>query len=208
MILNRPEALDAIARENLTQYGEAMIKFRDEPDAWAVIITRAAENAFSAGADLKDVVPAVRNIVFQASQTIVCGVHHYKPVIAALSGIAFDGGLEILLTSDIIHISTELLFIYEPVKYKHEIADKRAYYNIEGKTPKMPAVSLELFGHPSCLSGRQELYDAYKQIQERAEPLSGEIKGARSGLDHYQGASMKTHLWCHNQRCPLIDFGV
>ena len=55
--LDRPEAMNAIDPEMHQDLIEAWTRFRDDPEAWVAILTGAGEKAFSAGADLKKLIP-------------------------------------------------------------------------------------------------------------------------------------------------------
>ena len=56
--LNRPDAMNAIDPDTHQALIEAWTGFRDDDSAWVAILTGAGEKAFSAGADLKKMIPA------------------------------------------------------------------------------------------------------------------------------------------------------
>ena len=97
---NRPEAFNSFDPETVTEFSEAMIKFRDDPEVWVAIITGAGDKAFSGGADLKKLIPAIQT-GFEMPPMIVRGLQVYKPLIAAVNGAALGGGLEVVLSCDI-----------------------------------------------------------------------------------------------------------
>ena len=102
--INRPETRNAIGVDDLRMLHETMVDFRDDPDLWVGIITGAGEKAFSAGADVNDVLPydqKNRSKPGSTPATPMRGLELWKPLIAAMNGYAYGGGLEIALSCDI-----------------------------------------------------------------------------------------------------------
>lgn len=103
--LNRPEAANALSTKLLDELNEIITKIKSSDKIRSVIITGAGEKAFCAGADLKErsgmndqeVVTAVQYI----GETISTIERIPIPVIAAINGVAFGGGLELALACDI-----------------------------------------------------------------------------------------------------------
>ncbi len=108
---NRPEQHNAINRTMNAELQEAWQRFRDDDDAFVLVLTGAGETSFCAGWDLQDAAEwaelgdydAYRRDLYNSAG--VCGytrkVDIFKPVIAAINGYAFAAGLETILLADI-----------------------------------------------------------------------------------------------------------
>ena len=106
--MNRPDAMNAIDPETHAALIEAWSRFRDDEDAWVAILTGAGEKSFSAGADLKKMIPAAfarkgggRGHNDYGLGGITRGLEIWKPIIAAINGHCLAGGLEQALACDL-----------------------------------------------------------------------------------------------------------
>jgi crotonobetainyl-CoA hydratase len=104
VIIDRPKA-NAIDAATSRIMGEVFAGFRDDPDLRCAILTAAGDKFFCPGWDLKAAAAG-------ESPDTDYGVGGFgglqelpglnKPVIAAVNGLAFGGGLEIMISADII----------------------------------------------------------------------------------------------------------
>ena len=111
LTLDRPEQRNEIDRLMNRELHDAWQRFRDDDDAFVLVLTGAGDQAFSAGWDLQDASEmeelgdwdAFRRDIHNAPG--FCGYTRrfdiYKPIIAAINGHAFAAGLETILLADI-----------------------------------------------------------------------------------------------------------
>ena len=98
IVINRPEAMNALNPEVFRALRDAMEDFRDNDNLWVAILTGAGERAFSAGADIKSLVSGFSTKGDFAS---VRPDNIRKPFIAAINGYCLGGGCELALMCDI-----------------------------------------------------------------------------------------------------------
>jgi len=103
MTINRPEVRNALTIQMFQDIDRLGQEFQNDPEAWVMILTGAGDKAFSAGADLKDAIPRLTASPGMGGSSsgvrFFSGV--YKPIIAAVNGVAVAGGTEILNGTDI-----------------------------------------------------------------------------------------------------------
>jgi enoyl-CoA hydratase/carnithine racemase len=107
LTINRPDALNCFNMPLLKTFANVIQEIAFNPDVRVVVITGSQEgkNAFSTGADLKEratMTPDEVRLYIQTIRNLFTAVEELpKPVIAAVNGYAFGGGLELALACDI-----------------------------------------------------------------------------------------------------------
>jgi enoyl-CoA hydratase/carnithine racemase len=114
VIMNRPEALNALSTDQLRRLGEAATQLAADHQVTVVIISSALERVFCVGADLKerrglsnDDLRRQRPVFDEAFAALR---ELPVPVIAAVDGFALGGGCELALCCDLIIASATATF--------------------------------------------------------------------------------------------------
>lgn len=98
LTLNRPEARNALNLELVDALADALAEFADNP-RWRVAVLTGATPAFCAGLDLKSF-SAPEAPRHRVTEIVTSLPQLPKPIIAAVNGPAYTGGLEIVLGCD------------------------------------------------------------------------------------------------------------
>ena len=137
IILNRPEALNAISSELISELGVA-VDDAEKDESIKVIVIAAKGRAFSAGADLKGM-RGILSSPYELEKFIRSWHRTFnkleestKVVICAVQGIALAGGLELVNVCDIVIVSDQA-----------KLGDQHANFGLipgGGNTQRLPRI--------------------------------------------------------------------
>jgi crotonobetainyl-CoA hydratase len=147
--INRPAALNAIDAATAQLAGEAMASAQSDPDVRVVVLTGTGPRAFSAGADLKALTTGKLPYADRTEWGFAGIAEHAidKPVIAAVNGLAFGGGLEIVATADLVIAAEHARFAIPEVRVG-VIAGAGGLIRLPRQIPYRAALAAGLTGEP------------------------------------------------------------
>lgn len=133
LTFNRPEARNALSGELVTAFYQALLD-ADGDGSIAVVVITGSDPAFCAGLDLKEAARDGERYFrrFETEDCINQVGHLSKPVVGAINGAAFTGGMEIALGCDFLIASERAVF-----------ADTHARVGVlpgGGMTARLPAI--------------------------------------------------------------------
>ena len=120
LTVNRPEKLNALNRQTLTEIEQVIDSAANDDATWAVVITGAGEKAFVAGADISELNtlgPIEAKEFALRGQAIFNRIEKLtKPVVAAVNGFALGGGCELAMACHLRVASSNAVFGQPEVK--------------------------------------------------------------------------------------------
>jgi enoyl-CoA hydratase len=147
--LNRPSQHNAINAAMRRAFIAAFDRVAADDAIHIVVIRGAGERAFSSGADLKEIgdrTPMQRRAVATEEPAAIVRACT-KPVIAAIQGYAFGGGLEIALACDMRVASENAIFCFPEIT--------RGWFPAAGGTQALPRLVGMGMAMELILSGRR-----------------------------------------------------
>ena len=118
--INRPEAMNCLNLDDLEELGRVWLDFIEDDNMRAAVLTGAGNQVFSAGADLKELIPRLSSGEIRIPHIIpgfLKNVDCFKPIIAAVNGVCLAGGMEILQATDIRVAVEDATFSLAEVKW-------------------------------------------------------------------------------------------
>ncbi len=111
LTVNRPQALNSLNSEVLTELECALYGLEQDTAVKAVVVTGAGEKAFVAGADIKEMSEMTsfegHQFALKGQRVMLFMEKMKTPIIAAVNGFALGGGLELALGCDFIYASAK-----------------------------------------------------------------------------------------------------
>lgn len=148
--LNRPDVLNAIDPPLGRALGAAIRELAADPDLRVGVLTGAGDRAFCAGADLKwraahpveaAALPLGGGLPILGLDDLEC----WKPLIAAVNGVAVGGGCELALSCDLI-VASETARFGLPEPTRGLLADAGGIHRLMRGVPQKRALELILTG--------------------------------------------------------------
>ncbi len=155
LTINRPEARNAMNRAAAIALSDALDDCETNDDVWVVVLTGSGDKAFSAGMDLK----AFATGEFPATDKGFGGLTQRdfpKPLIAAVNGAALAGGLELVLSCDMVVAADHAKFGIPEAK-RGLVAGAGGLIRLPKRVPITIAYELALTGDPIDAARAYEL---------------------------------------------------
>jgi enoyl-CoA hydratase/carnithine racemase len=146
LTINRPDARNAFNLATATALSNALDDCETDTEVWAVILTGAGDKAFSAGMDLK----AFAQGEFPHTDKGFGGITNRvfpKPLIAAANGAALAGGLEVLISCDMVVAADHAKFGIPEAK-RGLVAGAGGLIRLAKLIPRAVAYEMALTGDP------------------------------------------------------------
>src|SRR4051794_36128397 len=167
--IQREEKRNALDAEISAGVDAAMNELEDDPGLWCGVLTGTA-TVFSAGADLG---AGTGGPTPRGGEVGLVRRHRTKPLIAAVEGYAVGGGMELVLSCDLVVASTSAMFGLPEVK-RGLMPDYGGAVRRGGRLPPNVAHELLLTGE-FLPAERAERLGFVNRLTERGQARAGAI---------------------------------
>ena len=173
--LNRPEARNAISHRVAVTLADIVAKTEADPEVRCIVLTGAGEQAFSAGADLKEVAAGGLNDLSTRENGFAgfVAAARTKPWIAAVRGFTLAGGFEIALACDMIIAADDTVFSLPEVT-RGLIAAAGGVYRLPRRLPRALALELIATGQRIDVQ-RAAAFGLVNRVVPKAETVASAI---------------------------------
>ncbi|KAF5350399.1 hypothetical protein D9758_012481 [Tetrapyrgos nigripes] len=201
LTLNRPKSLNAMTPKMAQEIDTVLKWFNEEPGLWVAIVTGAGR-IFCAGQDLiawntnqaNDDNSETENILKDRTGFgAISRRQMSKPIIAAVNGGAYGGGMEIVLNCDVVVASEDAKFALPEVK--------RGVVAAQGGIPRLANIAGHQLAAEMLLTGRpvtaQEAYSRFgfvNLVVPASELLSSALRVATQINNNSPDAVQSTKL--------------
>ncbi|KAI0323026.1 enoyl-CoA hydratase/carnithine racemase [Amylostereum chailletii] len=186
LCFNRPKALNSMSVGMENDVKLLLDWFDTEPSLWVVIVTGEGR-AFCAGADLKSWNARQQGGDLSDQERIASSVHGFgslsrratsKPIIAAVNGGAFGGGVEMILNCDLVIASDEAVFALPEVK-RGVVAAQGVIPRLRDTAGHQLASEMLLLGRTVEASEAQQRFGFVNLVVPREKLLSSALEWAK-----------------------------
>jgi enoyl-CoA hydratase/carnithine racemase len=189
--LDRPEVLNAVHPPAALELKDAWGQVREDKEVWVAILTGAGERAFCAGMDLKWAAEHAEQR--RRSSTPDLSWHFggmvdaarrfdlWKPIVAAVNGVAAGGGFEMALACDIVVADETARFGCPEVK-RGLIAGAGGVHRIPRQLPQKIALGLLLAGR-LISAGEAHRLGLVNEVVPQGEALAAARRWAAEVLE-------------------------
>jgi enoyl-CoA hydratase/carnithine racemase len=202
--LNRPEARNAISHRVAVTLAGIVADTEADPQVRCVVLTGAGQQAFCAGADLKEVAAGGLEALSTPGNGFAGFVvaARTKPWIAAVHGFTLAGGFEIALACDMIIAADNTVFSLPEVT-RGLIAAAGGMYRLPRRMPRALAFELIATGQRIDVQ-RAATFGLVNRVLARAETIASALELA-STIAANAPVAVRTSLGIARQADDLDD---
>jgi len=174
--IDRPEARNAFNGAMARQLEALIDRFEDDDGLWVAIV-RGNGPTFSAGQDLKSARTGDMGASKKRGGFGIMGMPPKKPIIAAVDGQALAGGMEMVLSCDLVVASETSVFGLAEAK-RGLLAVGGGCFRLPRRVPYHVAMEMILTGETKTAQEMQ-LHGLVNRVVPAGEALKGAIELAR-----------------------------
>jgi enoyl-CoA hydratase/carnithine racemase len=212
--LNRPEAMNSFNQQMTEEFVDVWTTIREDDEVRVVVLRAAGDRAFCTGVDVKEGLRRLDNVWSQEDPGTKLGPKQnkvWKPVVAAVHGMAAGGAFYWLNESDIIicsedatffdpHVTYGMTSALEPIGLARRIPLGEALrWALLGLDERMSPQRALQIGLVSEVVPREELWDRAHELAslmaaKPAAAIQGTVKAIWESLDMTRSQALQIGL--------------